>query len=213
MSKVKLIWVTPDAEALLAYIARVSNPLNQDNPNFEKLFKHMMENGHASPFQMVNMCIEVNTTRDIGRQMLRHWSMMPQEFSQRYQTVTELGDFELREFRLQDLKNRQASIEVEEDDPRAVEWAERQARLVDLVKESYKWCLENGGAKEVARVVLPEGLTPTRMYFNAPIRSWIFYLRSRIDISTQKEHRLIANQILELFKQVVPTVYGAFFTE
>ena len=208
---VKLVWATPDLDQHLAYISRVSNPANQDNENIEGLLRYMEREGHVSPFEMCNVCLELETTRDIGRQALRHKSIPLQEFSQRYQTVDALGDFEIREFRLQDPKNRQASIDVAEDDPRQIEWRRRQQRLIDLVREDYKWCLDNGGAKEVARVILPEGLTPSRMYFNGNMRSWIFYLHSRLHESTQKEHRLLAEKIRDVLSEVAPVTMRAFF--
>lgn len=211
MSNVKLIWATPQIDQLLAYMARVSNPSNQENTSITKLLHHMMENGHVSPFDMCNFTVEVNTTRDIGRQFLRHWSIKPQEFSQRYADVTALGEFQIREFRLQDSKNRQSSIEVPLDDPRAIEWEARQKAVLTLVEDTYKWCLSVGGAKEVARVVLPEGNTATRMYFNGTLRSWIHYCKSRTDPATQKEHRLIAAEVLQIMQEVAPVTAEAFF--
>ncbi len=211
MNTAKLIWATPDADEHLAYIARVSNPENQDNPSIEGLLRYMMREGHVSPFDMVNVCIELNTTRDIGRQALRHYSIRPQEFSQRYADVSSLGEFVTREFRLQDSKNRQASIPVEANSELALEWEKRQQDLLGLVKEHYKWCLSVGGAKEVARVILPEGLTPSRLYFNGSIRNWIFYLKSRLHESTQKEHRELAQAVLMELRKVAPISVGAFF--
>jgi len=208
---VKLVWATPDADKQLAYIARVSAPANQANESIEGLLRYMMREGHVSPFDMANVCLEINTPRDIGRQALRHSSIKPQEFSQRYSDVSALGDFVTREFRLQDTKNRQASIKVDPSDPRAIEWQVRQLRLLDIVREDYKWCLDNGGAKECARVVLPEGLTPSRLYFNGTIRSWIHYLQSRLHESTQDEHRQIAQQVLEVLRGVAPVTMEAFF--
>jgi len=211
MSNVKLVWATPDADKQLAYIARVSAPANQASESIEGLLRYMMREGHVSPFDMANACIEVNTPRDIGRQALRHSSIKPQEFSQRYADVSTLGEFVTREFRLQDQNNRQASIDVPADDPRAAEWQRRQRRLVDQVREDYEWCLSVGGAKECARVVLPEGLTPSRLYFNGTLRSWVHYLQSRLHISTQKEHRLIAEQVLAVLRGVAPVTMSAFF--
>ena len=210
---VKLIWATPDADKQLAYIARVSAPANQANESIEGLLRYMMREGHVSPFDMANVCLEVNTPRDIGRQALRHSSIKPQEFSQRYADVSALGSMVTREFRLQDPKNRQASIKIAADDPRAIEWQMRQLRLLDLVREDYRWCLDNGGAKECARVVLPEGLTPSRLYFNGTLRSWIHYLQSRLHESTQDEHRAIAQQVLEILRTVAPVTMSAFFPE
>ena len=210
---VKLVWATPESDKQLAYIARVSAPANQANESIEGLLRYMMREGHVSPFDMCNVCLEINTPRDIGRQALRHGSIKPQEFSQRYADVSALGDFVTREFRLQDPNNRQASIDLPDNDPRAVEWQLRQRRLLDIVRQDYQWCLDNGGAKECARVVLPEGLTPSRLYFNGTIRSWTHYLQSRLHESTQKEHRLIAQQVLKVLRGVAPVTIGAFFPE
>ena len=213
MSDVKLVWATPEADKQIAYIARVSAPANQANESIDGLLRYMMREGHVSPFDMANVCLEVNAPRDIARQALRHSSIKPQEFSQRYADVSVLGDFVVREFRLQDPKNRQASIEVASDDPRAIEWQQRQQQLMDEVRDHYQWCLINGGAKECARVVLPEGLTPSRLYFNGTLRSWVHYLQSRLHVSTQKEHRLIAQQVLTVLRTVAPVTIGAFFPE
>jgi len=210
---VTLQWATPEIDKQLAYIARVSAPANQANESIEGLLRYMMREGHVSPFDMANVCLEVNTPRDIGRQALRHSSIKPQEFSQRYADVSELGDFITREFRLQDKNNRQASIEVPADDPRAIEWVQRQNQLLDEVRDHYQWCIDNGGAKECARVVLPEGLTPSRLYFNGTLRSWIHYLQSRLHPSTQKEHRLIAQEVLAILRTVAPVTMSAFFPE
>ena len=209
--QIKVVWATPDIDNVLAYIARVSNPDNQSNKSIKGLLTHMMEEGHVSPFQMANVTLEFNTPRDIARQALRHPSLKPQEFSQRYQTVDKLGEFVIREFRLQDESNRQSSIEVEADNPLALEWQERQLKVLALVKENYEWCLANGGAKEVARVILPEGNTPSRLYFNGTIRDWIFYLKSRLHPSTQKEHRVLAQQVLAELRLVAPITMEAFF--
>ncbi len=211
MSGVKVVWATPDIDKHLAYIARVSNPENQQSESVSNLLKYMEREGHVSPFDMCNVCLEINAPRDIARQALRHWSIKPQEFSQRYQDVSKLGDLTPREFRLQDKTNRQASIDVEPHDPRAAEWERRQLRLIAQVKEDYEWCIANGGAKEVARVVLPEGLTPSRMYFNGTMRSWVHYLRSRLHASTQKEHRQIALGVFIELQKVAPITMSAFF--
>lgn len=209
---VKLIWVTPESDQLTAYIARVSNPDNQENENIEGLLNYMMREGHTSPFEMVNMCLEINTTRDISRQILRHRSFSFQEFSQRYEDVSKLGEMVERECRLQDTKNRQNSIECE--NKAFIEaFTDSQNLVWNLAVGAYSVALENGIAKEQARALLPEGLTPTRMYMNGNFRSWIFYLKQRLHPSTQKEHRLIAEQVLEVFKQVAPVTAKAFFTE
>ena len=210
--EVKLIWATPNADELLAYIARVSNPANQENPNIEGLLEHMMKEGHSSPFTMVNMCVELNTTRDISRQALRHWSLQFQEFSQRYQSVDKLGGMVMRECRMQDTVNRQNSLPC--DDGSLIEWfAAQQAFIWQVSNAAYESALKQGVAKECARVFLPEGLTPTRMYINGNLRSWIHYLRSRTHESTQKEHRTSAHLILDLMREVAPVTTRTFFGE
>ena len=205
---VEVVWVTPDAEKHLAYIARVSNPDNQENPNYTKLLKYMLDNGHWSPFEMVNLCIEINTTRDIARQILRHRSFHFQEFSQRYQTVDKLGDMVYRECRLQDEKNRQNSLPCEEEELNEG-WKEIQELVWDRAECAYFEALDAGIAKEVARALLPEGLTPSRMYVNGTLRSWIHYVEVRCDGSTQKEHREIANAVKSKLVELFPTVASA----
>lgn len=205
---VNLIWKTPDAENLLAYIARVSNPDNQDNPNISKLLKYMLDNSHFSPFEMVNLCVEINTTRDIARQILRHRSFSFQEFSQRYQTVDKLGDMVYRECRLQDTKNRQNSLPCD-DAIKTHVWNAAQKDVYDLAIDAYNDMLDRGIAKEVARALLPEGLTPSRMYVNGNLRSWIHYVEVRCDESTQKEHREIANAVKSKLVELFPTVASA----
>jgi thymidylate synthase (FAD) len=207
---VELIWATPDADKMIASIARVSNPANQDNPNIEGLLQYMMREGHVSPFEMVNACVEINTTRDIGRQILRHRSFSFQEFSQRYADVSALTDWELRECRLQDLKNRQNSIDCDDEKLRH-DWYTLQERLTMHALNSYRTAIAKGIAKEQARALLPEGLTPSRLYMNGTMRSWIHYLQSRLHPSTQKEHRLIAEQILDILTEVAPVTMKAFF--
>jgi thymidylate synthase (FAD) len=202
---VKLIWKTPDAEKLLAYIARVSNPDNQDNPNISKLLKYMADNSHWSPFEMVNLCVEINTTRDIARQILRHRSFSFQEFSQRYQTVDKLGDMVYRECRLQDTKNRQNSLPCD-DAIKTHVWNAAQKDVYDLAIDAYNDMLDRGIAKEVARALLPEGLTPSRMYVNGNLRSWIHYVQVRTDPTTQKEHRLIAEEVKQLMIREFPVI-------
>lgn len=209
--QVKLVWATEDLDAKLAYIARVSNPDNQNNTNIKGLLNYMLREGHVSPFEMANVCLEINTTRDIARQALRHKSFGIQEFSQRYAEVNKLGEFVKKEFRLQDSKNRQASIDITSRDPRQEAWEMHQQKVIDAAKAAYEWCIANGGAKEVARVVLPEGLTLSRMYFNGTLRSWIFYLESRLHESTQKEHSNLAKEILAVLRTVAPITMSAFF--
>lgn len=208
MQNTKLIWATPDADKLLAYIARVSNPENQENENIVGLLSYMLRNGHVSPFEMAHACIEINTTRDIGRQILRHRSCSFQEFSGRYQSYDKLPSAELRECRLQDTKNRQNSLDT--DNVYLTEtWKQRQRQVLEAAQGTYQWALDHGIAKEQARAVLPEGLTPSRLYMVGSLRSWIHYLTSRLDPSTQKEHRLVALEIQEILRGVAPVAMEA----
>lgn len=207
---VQLKWATQNADYLIANMARVSNPANQDNPNIRGLLTYMMREGHVSPFEMANVCVEINTTRDIGRQILRHRSFHFQEFSQRYADVTTLDGPVFRECRLQDTANRQNSIEDCSKNHQD-QWAEDQREVWDLAAKNYHYALQRGVAKEQARALLPEGLTPSRMYMNGTMRSWIHYLKSRLDPSTQKEHRLIAQEILILLRTIAPITLEAFF--
>ena len=205
----KLIWITPDAEQLIGYMARVSNPANQDNENVEGLLKYMIRNEHWSPFEMASACFEINTTRDIGRQILRHRSFSFQEFSQRYEDVSKLPPVEFRECRLQDEKNRQSS-NATNDEVIIERWKRLQAEIYEAAQAYYRSALYAGIAKEQARALLPEGLTPSRMYMSGTLRSWMHYCKLRTDPATQKEHRLIAEAIgLELAKQV-PTIWKAW---
>lgn len=203
MSKVKLIWATPNGEDLVAYMARVSNPTNQDNKaTSAKLLQYLVRNKHWSPFEMVSACVEIETTRDIGRQILRHRSFAFQEFSQRY---AEVNQFQTGECRLQDTKNRQNSL-LNEDRELADIWKKGQERLIEEAAHLYQWALRNGIAKEVARKVLPEGLTGSRMYMTGTLRSWIHYLQVRLDPSTQKEHREVAEKILVALQKDFPNI-------
>lgn len=180
------------ADEFIAYTARVSNPSNQMNSETaEKLLKYCIRNKHFSIFEMVNVVMEVTTTRDIARQILRHRSFSFQEFSQRYADPTKDLGFVFREARLQDVKNRQNSIETTNKNLKK-DWEMRQMAVRDLVSEVYEWAIENGIAKEQARVVLPEGLTVSRMYMNGTLRSWIHYCELRMANGTQKEHQLVA---------------------
>ena len=188
---------------LIAYCARVSNPGNQNNIGTnEKLISYLIKNKHWSPFEMVNICIEIETTRDIIRQILRHRSFSFQEFSQRY-AIADLG-FEYKEARLQDTKNRQNSIEIEENEEFKQEWLNKQKNIVDLVEESYKWALKNGIAKEQARAVLPEGITLSKIYMNGTLRSWIHYIELRSGNGTQKEHREVAIACANVIDTIFP---------
>lgn len=203
MTEVKLVWATPDAENLIAYMARVSNPSNQDNTETApKLLGYLMKHKHWSPFEMVNVCMEINTTRDIARQILRHRSFSFQEFSQRY---AEAYGFERAETRLQDTKNRQNSLPNSND---ALDrwWQDQQSMVIAKAEAAYERALEYGIAKEVARKVLPEGLTMSRMYMNGTLRSWIHYVQIRCDQATQKEHREVAEQCRKILAQLFPSV-------
>lgn len=192
------------ADQFIAYAARVSNPSNQMNTETsEKLLRYCIKNKHFSIFEMVNVVMEIDTTRDIARQILRHRSFSFQEFSQRYADPTKDLGFVTREARLQDTKNRQNSIETD-DSKLKNNWHYLQGDIIDLVEHAYCWAIENGIAKEQARALLPEGLTKSRMYMNGTLRSWIHYCELRMENGTQKEHRLVAesawNELTFLFK-------------
>ena len=196
----------PDVEQLIAYCARVSNPDNQNNTvTSEKLIKYLVKNKHWSPLEMVNACLEIETTRDIGRQILRHRSFSFQEFSQRYADPTKDLDFVTREARLQDTKNRQNSIETE-DDILQNQWEMRQKSLIELSQETYNWAIEKGIAKEQARAVLPEGLTVSRMYMNGTLRSWVHYIELRSANGTQKEHMELAKACAVEIAKILPLI-------
>lgn len=192
MNEVKLVWATPDGDALVARLARVSNPANQDNPDSASLIRYLLKHQHWSPLEMISMCVEINTTRDIGRQILRHRSFSFQEFSQRYADVGALAaPLELRECRMQDPKNRQNSLENAPE--HLVQWwNDAQEEQHEASWKVYQQALDAGIAKEQARSLLPEGLTPSRMYMSGTLRSWVHYVNLRTDPSTQKEHRQIA---------------------
>ena len=204
MSAVKLVWVTPEAENKVAYMARVSNPANQNsNASATKLLKYLIKNKHWSPFEMVNVCMEIETTRDIARQILRHRSFSFQEFSQRY-AVSE-GFIQDSQARLQDEKNRQNSLY--NDDISLQNWFEgAQRRLITEAKFLYTAALDKGIAKECARVFLPEGLTMSKMYMNGTLRSWLHYIDIRCDKATQKEHRDVADQCRDIIFAEFPTI-------
>jgi len=215
MSEVNLIGVTKanvghtgvwDANELVAYTARVSNPTNQSNTKTaSKLLKYLIKHEHWSPFEMVHMTLEIKCTRDISRQILRHRSFSFQEFSQRY---AESEDFETRETRLQDTKNRQNSLET--DDNLLIEkWNMKQREVINLSKKIYNWALDNGIAKEQARAVLPEGNTETTLYMAGSLRSWIHYCQLRMGEETQKEHREVAQKCWEHIAIHFPDVHSA----
>ena len=200
----------------IAYCARVSNPSNQntDTPS-DKLIRYLIKNQHWSPFEMVSVCLEINTTRDIARQILRHRSFSFQEFSQRYADASQLG-FEEREIRLQDTKNRQNSIEIDikidEQRQLTYQWEIMQKNLLETVKNNYDWALAKGVAKEQARAILPEGMTKSRMYMNGTLRSWIHYIQLRSENGTQKEHREVAIACAKALEPVFPMI-NEFITQ
>jgi len=189
----------------IAYAARVSNPANQNNSDTsEKLVRYLINNQHWSPLEMVSLTLEIETTRDIARQILRHRSFSFQEFSQRYADASQLG-FETREARLQDTKNRQNSIET--DNATLIEtWRQRQNQIMDEVEDAYKWALDNGIAKEQARAVLPEGMTKSRMYMAGTLRSWVHYIQLRSANGTQKEHQEVALACALVIEPVFPMI-------
>lgn len=197
-----------DAQELIAFCARVSNPSNQFNTDTsEKLIRYLIKNKHWSPLEMVSACLEIETTRDIARQILRHRSFSFQEFSQRYADPTKDLSFVLREARLQDQKNRQNSIDMEPTIGNAMiqdEWKQRQLDILRQVEDTYKWAIEKGIAKEQARAVLPEGLTVSRLYMNGSLRSWIHFIELRSGNGTQKEHRLVAQECAKVIAEAFP---------
>lgn len=194
------------AEGFIAYAARVSNPSNQSNTlTAPKLLKYLIEHRHWSPFEMVSITMEINTTRDISHQIIRHRSFSFQEFSQRYADPTKDMSFITREARLQDAKNRQNSIETDDEVIKET-WELKQTNLQHKAKETYKWAIQNGIAKEQARAVLPEGLTTTRLYMAGTLRSWIHYIDVRAEEGTQKEHRQIAIEARKEILQHFPSL-------
>lgn len=208
--KVKLISYSKPTEEdqslqdVVAYCARVSNPANQMNTETnERLIRYLIKHQHWSPLEMVSICLEIETTRDIARQILRHRSFSFQEFSQRY-AIADLG-FEPKEARLQDYKNRQNSldtdnIQLQED------WKKQQENVTDAAQLAYKWAIDNGIAKEQARAVLPEGMTVSRMYMNGTLRSWVHYIQLRTEAGTQKEHRDVANACAIAIQPIFPMI-------
>lgn len=223
MSKVTLVAITKPmidgvntAEEFIAYTAKVSNPASQiNNETAPKLLKYLIKHKHWSPFEQVSLTMEIETTRDIGRQILRHRSFSFQEFSQRYADASQLG-FETRECRLQDIKNRQNSIELGDSIKESlldIEWGLKQNQILNKVEETYKWALDNGIAKEQARVVLPEGLTMSRMYMTGTLRSFLHYCQLRTGKETQKEHREVAKQCWSIIEKEFPSIIGALENE
>jgi thymidylate synthase (FAD) len=206
---VKLVSYTKDVEnrnllEQIAYVARVSNPANQNNnDNAEKLVRYLIKHQHWSPLEMVNVCLEIETTRDIARQILRHRSFSFQEFSQRY-AVADLG-FEYKEARLQDIKNRQNSIKTNDEQLNEV-WLKFQKDVVLEASKTYQWAINNGIAKEQARAVLPEGVTVSRLYMNGTLRSWVHYIQLRSANGTQKEHQDIALACAKEIEKIFPMI-------
>ena len=195
-----------DLQELVAFCARVSNPSNQNNQETsKKLINYLIKNKHWSPLEMVTACIEIETTRDIARQILRHRSFSFQEFSQRYADPTKDLSFVLREARMQDVKNRQNSIDTD-DMSLKKEWDAKQQKLIDLSLETYKWAIDNGIAKEQARSVLPDSNTVRRMYMNGTLRSWVHYIELRSSNGTQKEHMEIAKHIAKIISDIFPMI-------
>ena len=214
MQSVEVVAVTKPVNKLdvmtvdefIAYVARVSNPSNQNNTlTAPKLLRYLAKHKHWSPFEMVNVVTEINTTRDIARQILRHRSFSFQEFSQRYADPTQDLGFVWRDARLQDMKNRQNSIETEDEELQK-QWQIKQGLVINEVDNAYKWAIENGIAKEQARAVLPEGLTVSRMYMNGTLRSWIHYCHLRMGPETQKEHREIAQMAWDEISKIFPSL-------
>jgi thymidylate synthase (FAD) len=198
-----------DAQELIAYCARVSNPSNQLNTETsEKLIRYLVKHAHWSPLEMVSACVEITTTRDIARQILRHRSFAFQEFSQRYADPTKDLNFVVREARLQDTKNRQNSVELDLSDPGQRElarlWEEKQQAVIRAAREAYTWAVSNGLAKEQARVVLPEGNTESRVYMNGTLRSWVHFIELRSGNGTQKEHQLVALACAKAIAEIFP---------
>ena len=207
MSAVKVVWSTPEGEDAVAFCARVSNPENQvSQETAPRLLKYLIKHKHWSPFEMANVCMEIETTRDIARQILRHRSFSFQEFSQRYAAVQ---GFELSEVRLQDTKNRQNSIEVG-DSYLHNWWFKAQQRVREDAELVYNMALAKGVAKEQARKLLPEGMTMSKMYMNGTLRSWLHYVEIRCDKATQKEHREVAEQCRDELTKLFPNVMEAF---
>ena len=193
-----------DAQELIAYCARVSNPANQLNSETsEKLIRYLVKHQHWSPLEMVSACCEITTTRDIARQILRHRSFSFQEFSQRYADPTQELDFVLREARLQDPANRQNSIDTQ-DNLLQIEWERAQKRVLFAVRDAYAWAIKNGIAKEQARAVLPEGLTESRLYMNGTLRSWIHFIELRSANGTQREHQEVARACAQVIAAIFP---------
>jgi thymidylate synthase (FAD) len=206
---VKLVWITPEAESQIVYCARVSNPKSQEEGKSpDRLIRYLAKHKHWSPFEMASMCVEINTTRDIAAQILRHRSFSFQEFSQRYSATDALGVAMVPELRLQDHQNKQNSIQVSDPGPELYQFSSEIADLFEEAEDLYLRLLDAGVAKECARKVLPLN-TPTRLYMAGTIRSWIHYIQIRSGVETQLEHRQIALGVKEIFKDHLPTLTDA----
>ena len=204
MHKINIVTVTPNLESMIVHMARVSNHKSQkEGGNEKRLIQYLIKHKHWSPFEMANIVLEIETTRDIARQILRHRSFSFQEFSQRYAEATE---YQYRETRLQHPTNRQSSLETDKEDLKEV-WETLQHKVMDIAKGSYEAALKLGIAKEVARAVLPEGLTMSKMYVNGNVRSWIHYLQVRCGEETQLEHRLLALDIYDKLNKLYPNIF------
>ncbi len=217
MSEVNLVGVSSfhgelenrTPEEAIVYMARISNPSNQNNfEDSEKLIRYLIQNKHWSPFEMVHVVMEIHTTRDIARQILRHRSFSFQEFSQRYANPVESLSHQLREARLQDTKNRQNSVESDNEELQS-EWEMRQTVVMNRAKESYEWAIKEGIAKEQARAVLPEGMMESKLYMSGSLRSWIHYCELRMSNGTQKEHMEVAKQCWLIIEKEFPNVTRA----
>ena len=204
MNSVKLITVTPNAEETMGYVARVSNPKNQENPDVAGLLKYCIKHQHWSVFEQAHMTLEIETTRGIAAQVLRHRSFTFQEFSQRYANTNLLGAIPVPDLRRQDKKNRQNSIGIDSESDLHYEWQMKQQKVIDVAKETYEWAIQAGIAKEQARVVLPEGNTKTRLYMNGTLRSWVHYIELRGANGTQKEHMDIAHACAKVIAEIFP---------
>jgi thymidylate synthase (FAD) len=199
--------VDTSVQEMIAYCARVSNPSNQMNSETsEKLIRYLIKHGHWSPLEMVSACLEIETTRDIARQILRHRSFSFQEFSQRYANPTEDLDFTTKEARLQDTKNRQNSVEIDSEEEIHYAWEAKQKEVIEKSKEVYEWAIKSGIAKEQARAVLPEGNIGSRLYMNGTLRSWVHYIDLRSGHGTQKEHMEIARACAKALEPVFPMI-------
>lgn len=210
MHKATMKWITPNAQAEIVDEARVSSDPDVASGPDERLLRYLIKHKHWSPFEMANMCLTIHTTRDIGRQILRHRSFHFQEFSQRYADVSILGDSVLREARMQHPTNRQMSLPCD-NEPLDWTWTDLQARTFNQAKSVYEWALSEGIAKEVARAILPEGLTPSKMHMNGTIRDWIHFIAVRSDPTAQKEVRMVAESAREIFAAEMPVIAEAVF--